>query len=152
MRTPKMPDRPAQSRPQRVVRGTLLAILMLGLIAGLYSIAITPPTPDSWYPKCHFYQFTGLHCPGCGTGRAAHFALNGQLLTAARLNIFAVIALPIIAILTIRRTLAEAFGHKVRRRVIPAWSIWLLFAAIMLFWILRNIPVYPFTLLAPFEL
>lgn len=139
-------------RPQRAVRGALLLTLALGIAAGCYFIAVTPPTPDSWYPKCHFYQFTGLHCPGCGTGRAAHFFFNGQVLTAARLNIFAVIALPIIAIITIRSTMLRAFGRNPRQRLMPAWAIWLLFLTIILFWVLRNIPAYPFTLLAPFEI
>lgn len=145
-------DNTVRSGPQRAVRGTLLAFAAAGFAAGCYFIAVTPPTPESWYPKCHFYQLTGLHCPGCGTGRAAHFFFNGDLQTAARLNIFAVIALPIIAILTIRTIVFRAFGRTPKRRLAPAWAIWLLFAAIMLFWLLRNIPAYPFTLVAPFEI
>lgn len=38
------------------------------------------------------------------------------------------------------------------RPLLPARWIWVILIAIVMFWFLRNIPVYPFTLLAPTEL
>lgn len=141
------------SRPRRAVRGLLLAFATAGLAAVCYFIAVTPPTPDSLYPKCMFHQLTGLHCPGCGTGRAAHFLLNGQILTAARFNILAILFLPFLTISVIRSTIRRAFALPTpRRKVLPTWCIWLIFTVIIVFAVLRNLPVYPFTLLAPQEL
>src|SRR5262245_60734459 len=140
-------------RRQVAVRGTLLVFAAAALAAVGYLIAVTPPTPDSLYPKCVLYQTTGLHCPGCGGGRAAHSLLNGRVLTAMRFNVFAVFALPVLALILIRAAVCRAFAIPTRRRKpLPAWCIWLLFVALVTFGVLRNIPVYPFTLLAPYEL
>lgn len=143
-----------QIRRRRVaVRGTLLAFAALGIAAVGYLIATNRPTPDSWYPKCTLYQMTGLHCPGCGAGRALHFLLNGHVLTAARLNLFALIALPVIGVVAARAAIRWALGRpSPDRKPLQAFWIWLLFVAIMLFWVLRNIPVEPFTFLAPYEI
>ena len=143
-----------RNRRQRVaVRGTLLVIAAAALAAVCYLIAVTPPTPDSYYPKCVLYQTTGLHCPGCGGGRAAHALLNGRVLSAIHFNALSVLILPVIAFVLIRTAIGRAFAIPVRlRKPLPAWCIWMLFVVIVTFGVLRNIPVYPLTLLAPAEL
>ncbi len=134
------------------VRGTLLVFAAVGVAVALYLIAVTPPTRDSLYPKCLMYQTTGLHCPGCGTGRALHFALNGELLRAAQFNLLAAFVLPLLLFLSLPRLLRWAVGKPQLPARLHSWWIWLLFAVIMLFGICRNIPFSPFKLLAPTEL
>lgn len=130
-----------------------MVISAAAVVIGLYLIATTRPTPDSWYPKCFHYRLSGLHCPGCGTGRALHFALNGHLLEAARYNIYAVVALPILTVIILRASVAWALARENRsQRFLGARWIWLLLVFILLFWVGRNIPVVPFTYLAPHEL
>ena len=130
-------------RRRALVRGTLLAFVAFALATICYLIAITPPTRDSWYPKkCVHYQVTGMHCPGCGTGRALHFALNGELGRAAGYNLFSLITIPVVLIINM-----PALVRWVRSRPRPlgralsAYWIWLIFAFIVAFWICRNIPV-----------
>lgn len=138
-------------------RGWVRAALVLFAAAGLggvaYLVAAEPPTQASYYPKCTLYQYTHLHCPGCGTGRAAHFALNGRLLTAAGYNPFAIVLLPIVAFAVARSAVRWVRGRPTRS-VRPIWSGWILALAIALtvYGIARNLPWYPFTLLAPAEL
>jgi hypothetical protein len=134
-----------------VVRGTLLAFAATGLAAALYLIATTTPTRTSFYPKCMFYQTTGLHCPGCGTGRALHFALNGEFLRAAGFNILTTLLLPVILFFVARKLLDWVSDRPPRQGVGSRW-IWALFVVMVVFWICRNIPAYPFTFLAPVEL
>src|SRR5258705_10038442 len=38
------------------------------------------------YPQCVFHALTGLQCPGCGTTRALHHLLHGDVAGAFRLN------------------------------------------------------------------
>ncbi len=49
--------------------------------------------------------------------------------------------------------LSSAVSGLSRRRMpevfIPANWIWMLLGVIVLFWVLRNVPAYPFTVLAP---
>jgi hypothetical protein len=148
-RTAPSPDR----RTRTAVRGVLAAMAVLALGGVVYVLATTPPTPDSFYPKCMMYQATGLHCPGCGTGRATHAALNGRFLQAFAFNPFAVVLLPAVAV-AVLVSLARWVTGRLGRSGFLVGGRWvlLLAVALVLFTVLRNIPVEPFTLLAPHEL
>jgi hypothetical protein len=100
-------------------------------------------------PGCVFHQLTGWHCPGCGATRATFAMLNGDFGTAWRMN-------PLFLILLICGlfTVAAAIFGKSHRS--PLWranvknrGLWTLLAAAVVFGLLRNIPHWPFTLLAP---
>jgi hypothetical protein len=86
-----------------------------------------------------FHDLTGLWCPGCGTARALHQLLHGNVAAAFRFNALSMAMLPVAGYLVVR---GDASTLK------PRW-IWALLAAIVAFGVLRNIPIYPFTLLAP---
>ena len=144
---------PQVARIRVVVRATLLGFGLLALGGVAYLVAVTPPTPDSFYPKCAFYQITKLHCPGCGTGRAAHAVLNGRFLDSLRNNVYAVLVVPVLFVVAIRRATWWVVDRQPpRRKLLHANWIRLVLIGILLFWLLRNINVYPFTLLAPSEL
>jgi len=138
------------SRTRIAVRTTLVCFVLVALGFIAYLVAVTPPTPDSFYPKCVLYQATGIHCPGCGAGRAAHAVLNGQFLEALRFNVYALVAVPLLFAASVRWAWRWVTGSRpAPRRVVDARWIKLLLVAILLFWLLRNVPVYPFILLAP---
>src|SRR5699024_8703616 len=48
-------------------------------------------------PPCLVYHLTGLYCPGCGSSRAVHALLDGDLRLALRNNAVIVIAAPLVA-------------------------------------------------------
>ena len=128
-----------------VVGGLLVA-------GGLAFVAVVPPTADSFYPKCQLYQTTGLHCMGCGLTRSAHSLLNGRLEQAVAYNLFTPLLVVWLAFEGGRRAVA-----RLRRRPNPGWwfraewTPWLL-GALALYMLLRNLPAWPFTLLAPHDL
>ena len=97
------------------------------------------PARVSLFPPCPLHQYTGLWCPGCGTTRAMHQLLHGNVTAAFRFNPLAISLLPVIGYLAVRR---EEQAMK------PVW-IWTLLGVVVAFGVLRNIPAYPFTLLAP---
>ncbi|MDY3554433.1 DUF2752 domain-containing protein [Gemmata sp. JC717] len=135
------------------VRAALVALAAVAAVAVMYLIATTRPTPASWYPKCIHYRASGFHCPGCGTGRALHHALNGNFVQAARNNILAIVLLPTVAVAAGPRLMAWVRGRPAPpRRLLGARWVWLLVVLFLLFWVGRNIPVTPFTYLAPQEL
>ena len=100
-------------------------------------------------PLCPFHALTGLYCPGCGTLRAVHQLLHGQVLVALELNPLIILSLP----LTVYGILYQASAHLTRRQLhnirIPRYCVWTLAGIVIAFWVLRNIPVYPFSALAP---
>jgi hypothetical protein len=107
--------------------------------------------PRQWpWSTCALFRITGVYCPGCGATRATHQLLHGELISAVRYNALWVLALPIavycvvseVRSLTVGRPLP---GNPVRNR----WFLAGAFTVAVLFGLLRNMPVYPFVLLAP---
>jgi len=103
-----------------------------------------------WIPGCLFHDLTGFSCPGCGMTRATHAALHGDLAAALRFNFLGVVLVPV-ALLGMGLELSGWLRGKpppvslrFGRRV-----MWWLIGVVLAFWVLRNISVWPFTLLAP---
>lgn len=107
------------------------------------------PLWDKLVPQCPFFVFTGLHCPGCGTWRAFNSFLQGNLAQAAGYNPVLFLAAPLVlAVLGerwagLRWTVLDHSG-----RAFPPLSRVVLLV-VLAYWILRNVPCFPFTLLAP---
>lgn len=114
------------------------------IAAALTILYIYQPGKSRIYPPCPFYALTGLFCPGCGSLRALHQLLHGHLLAAIDFNPLAMSMLPVVAY-EAWYELATPRTNFQRR---AAWVKTLL-AVIILFWILRNLPFYPFNILAP---
>jgi hypothetical protein len=123
-----------------------------GLAFGIWLLATQPPSDHSWYPRCQLHSLTGLHCPGCGTTRSLHAALNGRFQQAIAYNAPALVILPVLG-WSLARSLGIWRRNTPTREVAgsPVWP-WVIGALLILYGILRNLPWYPFTLLAPHEL
>jgi hypothetical protein len=133
---------------KRWLQMTALAALVLGAVV-LYRV---PPVEGSFYPPCVFHELTGFHCPGCGATRCLHALLHGELRQAVAYNLMLVVFLPFLMLHGARVGHALLAGSQICSRWMPAWAIRGLFVLIVAFWIVRNIPLYPFLLLAPHEL
>ncbi|OHB72576.1 MAG: hypothetical protein A2V70_19190 [Planctomycetes bacterium RBG_13_63_9] len=101
-------------------------------------------------PLCMFHHLTGLHCPGCGAIRATHELLNGRLLAAMHYNVLWVLALPPVLYAAASETRRFVLGRPLPGNPIGRpWFLITLAALAVLFGLLRNVPGYPFELLAP---
>ena len=132
-----------------VVRGLRLACVSGAICVALSVLFAFNPASSSFYLPCPFNRLSGLYCPGCGSLRAMHQLLHGNLLAALGLNPLLVLSLPFLGYWFI-------FGYvpAVRNRIppivtIPSFYIWAIFLVISSFWILRNTTIYPLVLLAP---
>lgn len=141
------------SAPYRsTVRGALLAFAAVGLVAGISLVATQPPNEASYYPRCQLHTATGLHCPGCGTTRALHSALNGRFEQALAYNAIALVVLPILGWALIHSLWVWFRNVPVPTgRSSPIWP-WVIAAILLAYGVMRNLPWHPFTLLAPHEL
>ena len=125
-----------------------VALIALGF-AGVAVLYTFDPRNPGTYPICPFLGLTGYHCPGCGTLRAMHQLLYGNVIAALGYNPLTVLSLPFIAY-----SFADGAMKSFRKKglptiFIPHQYIWALFVAIVAFWLLRNVPIEPLTVLAP---
>jgi hypothetical protein len=96
------------------------------------------------FPQCPSRVYLGFHCAGCGSQRALSALLHGDLLAAMRLNILFLFSLPVVGYAAYARLRSKSFPLMYH-----PWFAKSVLVAVILFTILRNIPVYPFTLMAP---
>jgi hypothetical protein len=115
--------------------------LSLGLTAGVVG-AVDPETSGA-YPVCPFRALTGLACPGCGSLRALHDLVHGSPMSALDHNALFVVALVVAALLSTR-----AFVRP-EPLVMPPWLPRAVLVGLVVWTVLRNLPMAPFAVLAP---
>jgi len=121
---------------------TLGALLVLGAAACVILLAVPPGSAHAkWLPRCMFHQLTGLYCPGCGATRTLSAMLHGDIKASLHNNLLLFPLLSLIMILIVKPEISL-------KRPVAITII----AIVLLFTILRNIPVAPFTYLAPVPL
>jgi len=126
----------------------LSAVLSAGIIAGFILFAFNPAN-SNFYAPCPFHALTGFYCPGCGSLRSFHQLLHGNVATAFGLNPLLVLSLPFLGYSFFSYIMVGVKGRPLPNVFVPSNYIWVLFGIVLLFWGLRNIPCYPFLLLAP---
>lgn len=135
----------AVSRPVAVLA---LASAATAAGAGVWLLrTFDPNAAGSPFPPCMFHQFTGLYCIGCGLTRGLHALVHGDIAGAFAMNPLGMLLLALIPLMA-------AWGMGWQPRVLrpvmdtvmePKLWLWLLPG----YWIARNLPWFPFNLLAP---
>ena len=110
------------------------------------------PAVTTVWPACPFHWLTGWLCPLCGSLRAAHLALHGQVLAAFRANALTCGTALALGIVVGSRVLAHALGDAettarhakaigaAQGRRIRSWHAALLGAIVVAFTVARNMP------------
>jgi hypothetical protein len=132
----------SESVPQRKTAATLWALLT----AGAAYLFFFEPGRTGFFPGCPFRAITGLTCPGCGTTRALHQLLHGNLLAALELNPLLILLLPVLGCILVYYTWCAIKGKPMAQLVLPRGYAWAFYALVVVFWILRNTAAYPFPL------
>lgn len=121
------------------MRRSLLLVVagLVMLVLGFIYYALDPSTSDA-FPRCSFLSLTGYKCPGCGSQRAVHALLNGDVAGAFRFNALLMIAVPWMGLCLF------AEGRRTRNprlyaRLNPELLMSLFLALTLLWWLLRNI-------------
>lgn len=125
---------------------TVIVIVFLGILS-LYFFY--NPSDSDLFPKCPFYVATGLYCPGCGSQRAIHEIITGNILKGLGYNLLLVVVFLVLGyqgVILILKLFGKKLTKNILHRSITTYAI-LIF--VILFWILRNINIFPFTELAP---
>jgi hypothetical protein len=107
------------------------------------------PAKYGLFPKCPFYLITGLNCPGCGSQRAFYCLLHGNFAAALHYNLLLVLSIPFLGIHLYYKIRSALLKKDFRWAVIyHPLTPKIIFAIVVVFWITRNIPAYPFNILA----
>src|SRR6185436_5860637 len=133
--------------PRRYWSG-IVVFLVIGVILGAGVLFLFNPAEKGIYPLCLFHASTGLLCPGCGSLRAMHQLLHGNLVAAMHYNALLVLCLPIGAWYGGRFAVAKWNREPFVFRV-PSAALWSGLGVLLVFGILRNLPFAQALWLAP---
>lgn len=125
------------------------AVILMTLAFAVWMLCHRDPRIAHSYPPCPFYFFTHRYCPGCGSARAFYSLIHADIIGALHYNALLVISLPVLVYAAVSQVVELYTGHGLREITINKWSGNIIVAVVLLYWLLRNIPVYPFNLLAP---
>ncbi|MCD7097921.1 DUF2752 domain-containing protein [Stenotrophomonas sp. MMGLT7] len=134
--------RPRTYWPWIALAATPVAAVGAGLL-----YRFDPSQPGSPFMPCMFHAATGLYCPGCGMTRALHALLHGDLAQAFAFNPAAMLGLALVPGLLAWKAgwRARWFAPVAAAVAEPRFWLW----ALPGYWVARNLPWFPFTLLAP---
>ncbi|MCB0474020.1 MAG: DUF2752 domain-containing protein [Flavobacteriaceae bacterium] len=122
-------------------------LIFFGILAFFYFIV--NPSEVNFMPRCPLYSTTGIYCPGCGSQRALHDFLHLDLMGVIRHNVLFLLGI-FVLLYHLSVESIEIFTKKKVKNVLYYPKTPLIFLGIILiYWVLRNLPYYPFNLLAP---
>jgi hypothetical protein len=127
---------------------TWFAIIFGGLSLAVFYFFINP-NEVNYLPECPLYFATGLYCPGCGSQRATHQLLNFNIFGVLQQNVLYFISLFVLGYHLIVTGINAFFKKDFYNYMYHPKTPLVILAIIIIFWVLRNIPYYPFNLLAP---
>lgn len=128
----------------------ILKIGLLIVIAGLAVLFfVLDPANHNIFPRCIFNSVTGYYCPGCGSQRAIHSLLHMDIAGVVSYNFLFIPAFLLIIYHYLHPVLNRFFGWKLPNIFYFKSTPWIIFGFVIAFWILRNLPFYPFSVLAP---
>ena len=110
----------------------LASRIPLLLCIGVFVLAVVlfryNPEEVPFFPRCPVFMLTGLKCPGCGTARALHCLLHGEVTQAIAFNPILALAFPLLGLLLLFPNLAHSTS-----------LCWGVFAVVVFHTVLRNV-------------
>lgn len=135
------------NRQRNAIR-RLLGWMLVGL--GLVAVSNTRLITFRLLPPCLFRTWTGWLCPGCGMTRAVIQWMQGHWAQAIRYNPLILLLVGFVFYCAAKEGSAAVGGP--RWSLSPGWRLglfWSVLGLALLFGVVRNIPVFPWTMLAP---
>ena len=125
-----------------------VALVLFAAAAATVLYFRNPAVPGS-YGYCPLRALTGLHCPGCGGLRGLNRLLHGDVRGALAMNPLMVLSLPFAWAAFVCYAVRVWRPNPRPLRPLPRSVAWAVLSVFILYGALRNIPVAPFTYLAP---
>jgi hypothetical protein len=109
------------SAPGRLGVVGVVVVAFVGVV-GVLLLWFFDPSQGGFFPPCPLFKFTGLQCPGCGTTRALHALVHGDVVGAFRWNPFTMGLLPFLVLKVVTPPLP--------RRALAPGAVLLFFAGV----------------------
>lgn len=114
----------------------IIGVAVAAVLAAVYFMF--DPAGSGWFPRCPFLTLTGFQCPGCGSQRAIHALLRGDIAGAWRLNALLLIELPFMGLLAVAWIMRRRRPRL--RAILNSGPLILTVTTIIIIWtIVRNI-------------
>lgn len=123
-----------------------------GVLATLAAAALVwffNPVRSGFFPPCMFLKLTGIACPGCGLTRGFHAAMHGDFLTALDYNALLPLYAVFLGYFFVSLTLIALRGRGLTARLLNPFFVSGFFVVAIVFAVLRNLPIHPFSVLYP---
>ena len=121
-------------------RRSVIAMMAVAavVVAGVVIYSTFDPSASRWFPRCPFLMLTGLKCPGCGTQRAIHALLHGDVLSALHFNALLPVSIPLLLLYGYAE-LVRTRKPRFYNRVNSVTAILAVLIVVIVWWIVRNI-------------
>jgi hypothetical protein len=121
----------------------------LATATGAFVVGYFNPVSAGFFPVCPLFAATGLNCPGCGLTRGFHALFHGDVLGALHFNALLPVYGIVFVYLFVSMLSIAARGRGISFNIFRPNLIWGFLVIAIVFGVVRNFPLYPFTLLAP---
>lgn len=118
-------------------RALIIITAVVAVIAAIVYFYFDPSS-SRLFPRCLFLETTGVKCPGCGSQRAIHALLYGNVAAAWQFNAMVVIAIPLIAFYVVVSVLKDRW-LRLYRVLFSRTVLFSLVGLIVLWWVVRNV-------------
>ena len=139
---------PLENRNPLIER-TFAGAAVAAVVVGSLVVSYFDPSTYNFFPVCPLFKLTGLACPGCGLTRGFHALFHGDVLTALHFNALIPVWLAIFGYLFLSLVLFALRGKALPMKLPRPVTLWVFLFGLLAFGLVRNLPVYPFTLLYP---
>ena len=126
----------------------LAATGVVGIATGVFVATYFNPVTAGFFPLCPFHALTGLNCPGCGLTRGFNALFHGDFLNALHLNALIPLYALIFGYILLSLIFTTIRGRGLPWQFFKPWMVFGLLFISLAFGVLRNLPFYPFNLLA----
>jgi hypothetical protein len=127
----------------------LSAAAAAGMTAGCGAVAYFDPVNAGFFPACPLYTLTGFACPGCGLTRGFHALFHGDVMGALGYNALLPAFAFIIGYFFVSLLFGAVRGRGLSFNIFRPKIVWGFMVFGIAFAVLRNLPLYPFSILYP---
>lgn len=133
------------STAERILAAAGLAIFAVGsFVVGFFN-----PSTENFFPACPLLSMTGYACSGCGLTRGFHAFFHGDILAALSYNALIPFYIVIFLYLIFYGLSVVIRGRGLGFKLLTPRTLGIFLVGALLFGVIRNIPVFPFSVLYP---